>query len=141
MRHTHSTEPLENLTHLALKSHVLTKHGSERAATTITTIFNSYEPEENNSFSIITQVINRAIAFSFILLVSSSETSRNRAAAILKISASVQTFLRRGRQPEVESSFPWRLLQFICLQRLIDLFSLVVTWFEMGKQQFKMADA
>ena len=23
----------------------------------------------------------------------------------------------------------------------IDLFSLVVTWFEMGKQQFKMADA
>ena len=24
---------------------------------------------------------------------------------------------------------------------IIDLFSYVVTWFEMGKQQFKMADA
>ena len=47
------------------------------------------EPEENNSFSIITQVIIRAISFSVNLFVSSSETSRNRAAVILKIGASV----------------------------------------------------
>ena len=47
------------------------------------------EPEENNCFSIIAQVIIRAIAFSFLLLVSSLETSRNLKAAILKISASV----------------------------------------------------
>ena len=38
---------------------------------------------------IIAQVIIRAIAFSFILFVSSSKTSRNRAVAILKISDSV----------------------------------------------------
>ena len=47
------------------------------------------EPEENNCFSIITQVIIRATAFSFILFVSSSKTSTNCAAAILKISVSV----------------------------------------------------
>ena len=47
------------------------------------------EPEENNCFSIIAQVIIREIAFSFILLVFSSKTSRNHAVAILKISASV----------------------------------------------------
>ena len=49
------------------------------------------EPEENNCFSIITQVIIWASAFSFILFVSGAalETSRNRAAAILKTSASV----------------------------------------------------
>ena len=47
------------------------------------------EPEENNRFSIIAQMIIRATAFSFILLVSTSKTSRNRAPAILKISASV----------------------------------------------------
>ena len=47
------------------------------------------EPEENNFFSIIAQVIIRATAFSFILFVSSSNSSRNRAAAILKIGASV----------------------------------------------------
>ena len=47
------------------------------------------EPEENNCFSIIAQVIIRATAFSFILLVFSLKTSRNRVAAILKISASV----------------------------------------------------
>ena len=42
------------------------------------------EPEEDNCFSIIAQVINRAVAFSFILLVFSSKTSRNRAVAILE---------------------------------------------------------
>ena len=47
------------------------------------------EHEDNNCFSIIAQVIIRATAFSFILLVSASNSSRNRAAAILKISASV----------------------------------------------------
>ena len=47
------------------------------------------EPEENNCFSIISQVIIRATEFSFVLLVSSLKTSTNRAAAILKISASV----------------------------------------------------
>ena len=41
------------------------------------------------SQSRIAQVIIRENAFSFILLVSSSETSRNRVAAILKVSASV----------------------------------------------------
>ena len=46
------------------------------------------EPEENNCFSIIAQVIIREIAFSFILFVSSSKTSRNRAVSVLKISAS-----------------------------------------------------
>ena len=51
------------------------------------------EPEENNCFSIITQVIIRATAFSFMLFVSSSETPRNCVAAILKISASVLHFL------------------------------------------------
>ena len=51
------------------------------------TIFS--EPEENNCFSIIAQVIIRATEFSFILFVSSLETSRYRAGAILKISASV----------------------------------------------------
>ena len=57
-------------------------------------LFNNYstiftEPEENNCFSIIAQVIIRATVFSFILLVSSLKTSRNRASVILKISASV----------------------------------------------------
>ena len=47
------------------------------------------EREENNCFSIIAQVIIRATAFSFILLVFSLKTSRNRVAVILKISASV----------------------------------------------------
>ena len=47
------------------------------------------EPEENNCFSIIAQVIIRATAFYFILLVSSLKTLRNRVVAILKISASV----------------------------------------------------
>ena len=47
------------------------------------------EPEENNCFSIIAHVIIREIVFSFIFFVSSSKTSRNRAVAILKISASV----------------------------------------------------
>ena len=47
------------------------------------------EPEENNCFSIIAQVIIRATAFSFILLVFFLKTSRNRVAAILKISALV----------------------------------------------------
>ena len=47
------------------------------------------EHKENNCFSIIAQVIIRATAFSFILLVFSVKTSRNRAAASLKISASV----------------------------------------------------
>ena len=43
------------------------------------------EPEENNCFSIIAQVIIRATAFSFILLVSSLKSSKNRVAAILKL--------------------------------------------------------
>ena len=48
------------------------------------------EPEGNNNcFSIIAQVIIRATAFSFILLVSSLETSRNHVAGVLKITASV----------------------------------------------------
>ena len=52
--------------------------------------FNNYsaiftEPEENNCFSIITRVIIRAAAFSFLLFVSSSITSRIRAVAILKL--------------------------------------------------------
>ena len=53
------------------------------------------EPEENNncfsiiSIEIISQVIIRATAFSFILLISSLKTSRNRAVANLKISGSV----------------------------------------------------
>ena len=52
-------------------------------------IFTEPDREENKCFSIIAQAIIRAIAFSFILFVSSSKTSRNRADAILKISASV----------------------------------------------------
>ena len=52
--------------------------------------------EENNCFSIITQMIIRATAFSSILFVSSLKTSRNRAAAILKISASVLYSSRAG---------------------------------------------
>ena len=48
------------------------------------------EPEDNNCFSIIAQVIIRASGFfSFNLLVSSLKTSRNRIAAILNISGSV----------------------------------------------------
>ena len=47
------------------------------------------ENEDNNRFSIIAQVIVRATAIPFILFVSFLKTSRNRAAAILKISASV----------------------------------------------------
>ena len=43
----------------------------------------------NTFFGIIAQVIIRETSFSFILLVSSLKTSRNRVAAILKISASV----------------------------------------------------
>ena len=40
-------------------------------------------------FSTISQVIIKATVFSFILFVASSETSRNRAPAILKISDAV----------------------------------------------------
>ena len=47
------------------------------------------ELETNNCFNIIVQVIIRATAFSFILVIFSSETSRNCAAATLKIGASV----------------------------------------------------
>ena len=47
------------------------------------------EPEENYCFSIIALVIIRATALSFILLDFSLKTSRNRVAAILKISTSV----------------------------------------------------
>ena len=54
-----------------------------KAKSEYSTIFT--EPEENNSFSIITQVIIRATSFSFILFVSFLE--RKRAGAILKISA------------------------------------------------------
>ena len=54
------------------------------------------ESEENNCFSIITQVIIRATAFSFIFFVSSSKTSRNRAVANLKMNASVLQSLRAG---------------------------------------------
>ena len=45
------------------------------------------EPQENNNyyFSVIAQVIITAAAFSFILFISSSKTSRNRAVSILKI--------------------------------------------------------
>ena len=42
------------------------------------------EPEENNCFSIIAQVIIRATAFTFNLLVSSFETSRKCAEAIIE---------------------------------------------------------
>ena len=51
------------------------------------------EPEENNCFSIIAQVIIRAIAFSSISFVSSLETSRNRAVVISKISGLVLPYL------------------------------------------------
>ena len=44
-----------------------------RQMETIVYIFT--EPEENNCFSIITQVIIRTTGFSFILFVSSSKTS------------------------------------------------------------------
>ena len=47
------------------------------------------EPGENNCFSIIAQVIIRAIAFSSMSFVSSLETSRNRAVVISKISGLV----------------------------------------------------
>ena len=47
------------------------------------------EPEENNCFTIIAQVIIRTTVFTFILLVSSLKRSTNRAAAILKVSASI----------------------------------------------------
>ena len=60
---------------------------TRRSRGVYSTIFT--EPEENNCFSIITQVIIRSTAFSFIFFVSSSKTSRNRAVAILNISASV----------------------------------------------------
>ena len=43
------------------------------------------EPEVKHFFSIIAQVIIRATAFYFILLVSSLKTSRNPVAAILKL--------------------------------------------------------
>ena len=39
------------------------------------------EPEENKCFSIIAQVIIKATAFSFLLIVSSLKISRNRAVA------------------------------------------------------------
>ena len=55
------------------------------------------QPEENYCFSIITQVIIRTTAFSFILFVSSSETSRNREEAILKLSASLYSHLASAR--------------------------------------------
>ena len=47
------------------------------------------EFKENNCSSIVTQVIIKVTEFSFILLISSSETSTIREAAILKIGASV----------------------------------------------------
>ena len=47
------------------------------------------EPEANNYFNIITKVFVRATAFSSILFISFSETSGNRAAAILKVTASL----------------------------------------------------
>ena len=50
------------------------------------------EPEENYCFSIISQVIIREIAVSFILFVSSSKTSKNRAVTILEN----QCFLAHG---------------------------------------------
>ena len=61
------------------------------------------EPEENNCFSITAQVLIRATAFSFILLVSSLKTSTNRAAAILKMSASV--LFRTHKRSGYEISF------------------------------------
>ena len=57
-------------------------------------IFNNYSPKtklilSNNPRDEVAQVIIRLIKFSFVLFVSSSKTSRNRAVAIWKISASV----------------------------------------------------
>ena len=47
------------------------------------------ESEDNIFFSIFTPVMIREAAFFFVLFVYSSETSRNRAATILKMIASV----------------------------------------------------
>ena len=61
------------------------------------------KPEENNnklfysmSNNFIAQVIIRETAFSFILLVSSLKTSRNRLAAILKLVLQYYNLLARG---------------------------------------------
>ena len=54
------------------------------------------EPEENNRFSIIAQVIIRATAFSFTLRVSFSNTSRNHAATIVKLVLQYYNHLVRG---------------------------------------------
>ena len=59
------------------------------------------EPEENNCFSIIAQVIIRATAFSFILLVSSLKTSRNCSATILKLVLQYYNHLARGDYSEI----------------------------------------
>ena len=59
------------------------------------------EPDENNCFSIIAQVIIRATAFYSILLVSSLETSRNRAAAIFKLVLHYYNHLARGDYSEI----------------------------------------
>ena len=59
------------------------------------------ELEENNCFSIIAQVIIRATAFSFILLVSSSNASRNLAAAIFKIMLQYYNHLAWGDYSEI----------------------------------------
>ena len=59
--------------------------GKVSILSSVSALFNNYsdystiftEPEANNCFSIIAQVITRATAFSFILRISSSNTSRN----------------------------------------------------------------
>ena len=53
------------------------------------------ELEENNCFSVITQVIIKATAF-FILFVFSSETLKNRAAQLLKLVLQYYNHLARG---------------------------------------------
>ena len=55
----------------------------------------NYSPKEDTCFSRSIQVIIRATAFSFVLFVSSSKTSRNRAAAIFVISACSITITSR----------------------------------------------
>ena len=59
------------------------------------------EPEVKNLFSIIARVIIRATAFSFILLVSSSKTSRNLVAAILKLVLQYYNHLAWGDYSEI----------------------------------------
>ena len=61
------------------------------------------EPEENNCFSRIAQAIITEIAFSFIIFVSSSKTSRSRAVAILenKCLSTYYNHLARGDYSEI----------------------------------------